>query len=171
VTQKQKIEKFRRANIEQPSNVKFIPIDFNENELSQKLERFGCKENIKSLHVLEGLTMYLDQETIDALFNLLKIYSAKESMIVFDYLYASVLRRENTQYGEKTIVKSVSRQGEEFRGGIEKGHIREFLSRFGFELIEEFDADELEKMFFTDVDGRKISGINGTHGIAIAKRI
>jgi len=51
--------------------------------------------------------------------------------VVFDYIYASVLRRENKFYGEKEIYNTVSRAGEGWTFAIEDGHIKKFLAERG----------------------------------------
>jgi len=57
----------------------------------------------KSLFFLEGVTMYLSQEALDDTFRFIADVSGRGSLIVFDYIHAGVLRRENKYYGEKDI--------------------------------------------------------------------
>jgi len=47
--------------------------------------------------------MYLSYDSIDETFKIIYDYSAPGSIIVFDYVYASVLRKELKYYGEGAI--------------------------------------------------------------------
>jgi O-methyltransferase involved in polyketide biosynthesis len=86
------------------------------------------------------------------------------------YIYASVLRHEDRYYGEKGAVETVTKAGEPWHFGIEKGEIGQFLSRYGFELRDHRDARDLEEMYFKDPAGRIVGRVNGTHCLARAVR-
>lgn len=166
LTQSAKIKKYSAVKINLPSNLKLISIDFNKDDLSDKLQKSGFQKNKASLFVLEGLTMYLDPDSIDKVFGLLKDFSGTNSIIVFDYVYASVLRQENLYDGEEDIWKTVSQTGEKWNFGIEKGKAGEFLSKYDFQVIDESGAKELKEKYF----GNQNIYINATHCLVTAKK-
>lgn len=170
ITQAAKLEKLKEKNIELPPNLKFISIDFNKESLHKKLDESGFQKDKRTLFILEGLTYYLDQEAIDSTFNLLAEYSGKNSLVIFDYLYASVLRQENIYKGEKEIYDILVKIGEKYAFGIEKGYINEFLSKYGFDLIEDFDSNKLSKKFFSKENGEIFASTIGLYSIALAKK-
>jgi O-methyltransferase involved in polyketide biosynthesis len=88
---------------------------------------------------------------------------------VFDYIFASVLRKEGIYYGEEVIKQTVSDAGEEWHFGIEKGQIEQFLARYAMRLIDHKDARELEKAYFCDANGKTIGRVNGTHCLYFVK--
>jgi len=49
------------------------------------------------------------------------------SELVFDYIYASVLRLQDNHYGEKGAAQQMSKAGEQWHFGIEEGEIKPFL--------------------------------------------
>ncbi len=169
-TQKAKINQFRKLNIEFPPNLKFISIDFEKETLNQKLERNGFRKNKICLFLLEGLTMYIDPQSLDNIFSLIKEYSAKGSLIIFDYIYTSVLKGEEYNYGAKGINELVGKHGEKWVFGIEKGQIEYFLNNYEFELIDESDCVKLVERFFKDPNENKTYKINGAHSIATARK-
>ena len=114
ITQKAKIGQYHRRGLHVPSNLIFIPIDFDRDSLPQKLDEAGFKKNKKNLFILEGLLMYLQPESVHETLEIIRAYSGVNSRIVFDYVYASVLRQENLYYGEKGIFKSVSKAKEQW---------------------------------------------------------
>ncbi len=178
-TQNAKIGQYRKLNLNMPPNLFFVPIDFDRESLPDKLESAGFDRDKRSLFILEGLVMYLQSESVDQTFRVIQSYAGKESEIVFDYVYASVLRGEGLYQDERGISEAVARAGEKSSFGIEKGAIGDFLARYGLKLLDEKDASGLEEMYFTgagaaDGQSKSSSGtvglVNGTHCLVRAKR-
>ncbi|HOO27706.1 MAG TPA: class I SAM-dependent methyltransferase, partial [Lachnospiraceae bacterium] len=67
-TQNAKISQLKKRGITVHPNVVFVPIDFNRESLKDKLIEAGFEKGKKSLFMLEGLTMYLDQKAVDSTF-------------------------------------------------------------------------------------------------------
>ena len=170
ITQKAKTDRLRRKKIELPANVRFLPINFNKDLLPQKLAEAGFKKDLTCLFLLEGITMYLSQEAIDATFSLIREYSGKNSLLVFDYVYASALRQENIYYGEKEHYRAFETAGEHLTFGIERGQVKNFLAQYNFELLDELDADRSEKQFFTDKKGKLLGRVTGMFSIVTARK-
>lgn len=169
-TQTAKINQFKKRGISIPENTILISIDFNVDSVSEKLESNGFKRNKTTLFIMEGIIQYLNKEAVDELFKLLYELAEPESKVVFDYIYASVLRKENIYYGEKDIYKKVNSVQEPWLFGIEKGGMEAFVKNYNFSLIQNLDSEDLEKMFFRDEQGQIIGKINGTHCIAYVKK-
>lgn len=163
VTQKAKLGQYKKRGLSIPANVGFISIDFDRESLPAKLEEAGFVRDGRSLFVLEGLLMYLQPESVDETFKVIERFAGDGSEIVFDYVRASVLRQEGSYYGEKDILKSVAKSGERWHFGIEEGELKQFLKKYGLRVIEHKDAQELERMYFTDTSGKIVGRINGTH--------
>ena len=169
-TQTAKIEQFEKRNISIPKNTIFISIDFNIDSVSEKLVSNGFMQNKTTLFIMEGIIQYLKVEAVDELFKLIYELSAPGSRAVFDYIYASVLRKENIYYGEKNIYKKVNSAREPWLFGIEKGDIEAFVRKYKFNLIQDLNPEALEKMFFSNKEGHIVGKINGTHCIAYIKK-
>ena len=170
VTQQAKIGQYQKRLLDVPLNLKFIAIDFDKDSLSMKLNEAGFYKQQRTLFMLEGLVMYLQPESVDATFQAIRDYAGKGSRVVFDYIYASVLRNEGIYYGETGIVQTVSGAGEQWHFGIEKGQIEQFLARYTLQLIDHKDAKELEEAYFSDSNSKIIGRVNGTHCLVIAER-
>jgi methyltransferase (TIGR00027 family) len=169
-TQEAKINQYRKRHLSIPSNVVFVPIDFDRESLTVKLEQAGFKRDARSLFILEGVSMYLQPQSVEQTFRTIRELAKAGSEVVFDYIYTSVLRREDKYYGEKGFADAVAKTGEQWCFGIEKGEIKQFLSRYDLELRDHRDARELEEMYFTDPAGRTVGRVNGTHCLARAVR-
>ena len=169
-TQEAKINQLNKRNIKVNPNIIFIPIDFSKESLKDKLIEFGFKKDQKSLFILEGLTMYLSREAVESTFRIIDEFSANGSKIVFDYIYLSVLKKENNFYGEKQIYNIVRNVNEEWCFGFDKEEAKPFLKIYNFNLVENLSSDDLEGKYFQNIKGRTGGKINGTHCIAYAKK-
>jgi len=170
LTQQAKIGQYEKRHLAIPENLTFIAIDFNKESLSTKLNEAGFSKNQRSLFILEGLVMYLQPESVDETFRIIRDYSGNGSWVVFDYIYASILRKEGIYYGETEIEQTVSSADEQWQFGIEKGQIEQFLTKYEMQLADHKDAKELEKTYFTDDDSNTVGRVNGTHCLVTAKR-
>jgi methyltransferase (TIGR00027 family) len=167
-TQRPKIEILNRKQIALPEELVFVPIDFNRERIGDALGNVGYATNEKSLFIWEGVTMYLTADAIDHTLEFIRSSSAEGSIVAFDYIYASVLRRESKFYGEREIYETVSRAGEGWTFGVEDGTIEDFLTQRGFKLMTHHTPSDLENRYLTARDGTCFGRVNGTHCIVTA---
>jgi len=167
-TQEPKIDIYRKKNFSIPPELVFASIDFDRQDVFEVLSKAGYKDGQKSLFLWEGVSMYLAAQAVDGTLAFIRNHSAPGSRVVFDYLYASVLRHENRFYGEEGIYRVVSRAGEAWTFGLEDGEIEPFLNARGFEMLAHYTPVELEKLYLTAEDGTLHGRVNGTHCIVLA---
>lgn len=170
VTQQAKISQYQKRHLPIPPSLTFIAIDFDKESLPMKLNEAGFCKHRQCLFVLEGLMMYLQPESVEATFSTIRDYAGKGSRVVFDYIYASVLRKEGIYYGETGILQTVSGAGEQWNFGIEKGQIEQFLAKYEMQLIDHKDAKDLEQAYFSDSKDKIIGRVNGTHCLVTAEK-
>jgi len=167
-TQQPKVEILKRKQIVLPKELVFVPIDFNREGIADALGNAGYAMNQRNLFIWEGVTMYLTADAIDHTLEFIRRSSIEGSIVAFDYIYASVLRRENKFYGEREIYETVSSAGEGWTFGIEDGTTEDFLTQRGFKLIRHHTPSDLEKAYLTAGDGTRFGRVNGTHCIVTA---
>jgi methyltransferase (TIGR00027 family) len=170
-TQQAKIRQYQNRKLSAPANLVFIEIDFDKESLSEKLDQAGFQKERRSLFILEGLLMYLEPESVQSTFQIIRDYAGKGSLIVFDYVQASVLRGENTLFGEAGAAQTVSKAGEGWQFGIEPGEIVSFVMAYNFDIRDHKCVQQLEATYFQDSNGQPIGHINGTHCIVTAVRV
>jgi methyltransferase (TIGR00027 family) len=167
-TQRYKRQVLERKKIAPPGELVFAPIDFNKQRLADVLSEAGYRDGQQTLFLWEGVTMYLEAEAVDGTLAFIRSSAAEGSVVAFDYVRASVLRYENTLYGEKGIRGTVARAEEGWIFGIEDGTIEGFLAERGLELLSHHTPSDLEAAYLTAKDGTKFGRINETHCIVIA---
>jgi methyltransferase (TIGR00027 family) len=170
ITQQAKLGEYQRQGLRIPANVVFISIDFDKESLPDKLEDAGFERGGRSLFVLEGLLMYLQPESVDGTFKVIAEFAGEGSEVVFDYVRAPVLRGAGLYYGESEIVDSVTKAGERWHFGIEDGELAPFVQAYGLSVREHRDAQDLERIYFTDASGEIVGRVNGTHCLARAAK-
>jgi methyltransferase (TIGR00027 family) len=147
-TQEAKLSQYQKRHLIIPSNVVFVPIDFDRESLAMKLDHAGFKRNERSLFILEGVLEYLQPQLVDQTFQTIRDLAGAGSEVVFNCIYASVLRQQDMHHGEKDSLETLEKAGEPWHFGIEKGEISQFLLRYGFELRDHRDSSKLEEMYF-----------------------
>ena len=167
-TQRYKRKVYQRKKTALPDTLVFVPIDFNKQRLADVLTQAGYQERQKTLFLWEGVTMYLEPEAVDGTLSFVRNSAAEGSIVAFDYVRASVLRRENTLYGEKGGYDRVAQVGERWTFGIEDGAIEGFLAERGFKLLAHYMPSDLEAAYLTTEDGTGFGRVNETHCIVIA---
>lgn len=170
-TQKAKIDRYKQKGLSVPDNVIFIPIDFDKQNLSEQLSKYGFKTNKKSVFIMEGLLMYLQPESIHDLLNTINEFAGNGSTIIADSIYASVIRGENIYLGEKELRERTNRSNEKFAFGINMEDVSKFFADFGFSYIDLYDSKRLDDKYFKDEAGQYVSNVNRTHFIVVAKKV
>jgi methyltransferase (TIGR00027 family) len=135
-----------------PKYVTFVSIDFNTQSLDQRLGKCGYDETLKSLFIWQGVTYYLQAEAVDSTLAFVAQHSAPGSVIIFDYIYTSLLDG-TVRHGEVTRMQRYRRMtGEGLTYGIPEGEVEEFLQQRGFDQVKDTHSEELKEMYFKDVN-------------------
>lgn len=167
-TQAAKLRQLAKRGVTVPEKTVFVPVDFNREAARDKLEEQGCSPFKTTLFIIEGLLMYLNNQSVGDTFDMISNFAGPQSEVVFDVVYSSVIRRENRYYGENDLYGSVARAGEPWTFGLEKEDLDSFLSRHGMRSQECLDAADLERRYFAGQEGKPISRVNGTHLLVLA---
>ena len=143
-TQASKIEKVKKVFGKIPSHVTYIPVDFTDETLD-KLLTYGFDRSLKTLFIWEGVTPYLNLESIDATLAWIRANSALGSAIIFDYQEMS---GRLTNIRGDILYKIVSRISDEKDVfGFEKGEIEGYLNQRGFINVKDIGADQLTSLY------------------------
>jgi methyltransferase (TIGR00027 family) len=156
-TQASKIERVKKAFGKIPAHVTYVPVDFVDEALD-KLLTSGYDPFLKTLFIWEGVTYYLDLESVDATLAWVHANSAPGSAIIFDYQEASgrqaIIRRDLLY----AVVSRWTDEKDVF--GFEKGQIEGYLTHRGFTCVVDASADQLTRLYCTGPNqGRKVGRI------------
>ncbi len=168
-TQETKIKILKDKNINIPYGMQFVAVNFNKNNLDDKLFKSGFQIGKKNLFIWEGVTEYLTGDAVDSTLTFIKNNSIGGSLIAFTYIYKEVIEGNYKYYGSKEIVNLVSKYEEPYHFGIPEGGINKFLKKWRFKVIKNYTPEELEKLYLTLCNGKSFGRISGHQCAVIAE--
>ena len=147
-TQAQKRSRLADAGVAIPANLHFVDIDFERESLREGLIRHGVSLNEASFFSWLGVTMYLQEEAIDAVLHTVSEFP-KKSEIVFTFIQPpDLLSGEETKF-YSSLSKIVERAGEPFVSYFTHAAIEKKLKDFGFKSVVFLSKEEAEKLYFS----------------------
>jgi methyltransferase (TIGR00027 family) len=158
-TQAWKRERLAEAQIALPPWLIFVPVDFERDDVGEKLFATGFQQNSPAFFTRLGVVPYL---TEDAIGRTLDYMSSIQNSVVFDYMeppeaFSEELRqleKERTEQLEKINERSVSR--------FDPAGIAAILRSHGFCAIEDISFQEIASRFGHAVQGLA-TGHAGVH--------
>jgi methyltransferase (TIGR00027 family) len=152
VTQAAKREALRGVIEPMPANVKFVSVDFDVDDLGDRLRAEGYKETGRTLFVWQGVTMYLTPEGVDRTLAFIAAHAGSGSTLVFDYF-------DIAEGGNSGIRFFTRAMGEAVTFGIPGPQIEAFLTSRGFVDVHNIDGPELKRLQLTGANaGRPMAG-------------
>ena len=146
-----------------PANVTFVGVDFDIDDLGERLRADGYDETRRTLFVWQGVTMYLTQAGIDNTLGFIATHSGSGSVVVFDYYDAAELQRG----GAAAIRFFTAAMGEKTTYAIAADGIEAFLTSRGFRDVQDEGPEAMARPYLTGPNaGRPIAA--GVH-IATAR--
>jgi methyltransferase (TIGR00027 family) len=146
-TQLHKKKMLRRAGISIPEQLLFVAVNFNTDDVGNRLNQAGFDRNKKSLFVWEGVTPYLSAKVVDDMLSVIRSSSPAGSLVCFDY---------ESQSPEISNDEGVKRIGEHMRSqhpdepvlfGVGKGQIESFLSSRGYRIADHLDSTDMDRRY------------------------
>jgi len=148
VTQAQKRQALR--GVVEPK-VTFVPVDFNSDDLGERLRAAGYSESAKTLFVWQGVIMYLAPEGIDHTLEFIARHSGPGSTLVFDTFHEGVLKGSQNA----AIALFTRALGERITFGLAPTEIAPFLERRGFADVTAIDGAGLKQLYSDTPTGRR----------------
>ena len=138
----------------QPSSVRLVPVDFERDDLAAELAKHGYRADWSTFFIWEGVTQYLTEDAVRATFEYLRS-AAPGSRLVFTYDRKDFFDGRNL-YGAKSLYRRVRVKRQVWLFGMLPEDVDEFLSEYGWRLIENAGPDYLEQHYIRP-SGRKLS--------------
>jgi len=163
-SQQEKFKRLKQIFGQVPAHVTYVDIDFNTQDLRQRLSECGYSEKLKTLFIWQGVTQYLTPVAVDDTLACIAGHSGAGSSVIFDYMYPTLLdgtvkRGEVDNMRNKRWVS-----GEMLVFGIAEGCVTEFLEQRGFTNVLDADHAYLHEHYFNGVNQKRTVA----YGYAIA---
>ncbi|MDJ0783866.1 MAG: SAM-dependent methyltransferase [Desulfosarcinaceae bacterium] len=132
-----------------PSHVRYVAMDFNSDDLAERLTAHGYSARRRTLFIWEGVTMYLSAAAVDATLRSLTQQAPAGSSLIFDCFPPSVADGSCAFREARTLRRRVARYGEHFRFGLAAEAIPTYLTERGFRRVTSIDAQDCKARYFT----------------------
>lgn len=142
-TQAAKREALRGVVDPLPANVHFARVDFDHDDLGERLRAAGYDESKRTLFVWQGVIVYLTREGADRTLGFIAKHSAPGSVVVFDSMDSAALAGS----GSVGLRFFTSAMGEKVTFGIGLGEIVPYLESRGFTGVELFDHAAMQRTY------------------------
>lgn len=126
------------------SQVTFVPVDFDREQLSDALSNAGFQGNRHTLVVWEGVTNYLTAAAVDATLRWLGTLT-EGSRLIFTYVDADVLGGSNRFQDATGPRLAVTKAGEPWTFGFRPEELPHYLKERGLQLVEDLDANQYRR--------------------------
>jgi methyltransferase (TIGR00027 family) len=150
-TQAGKCERLAEAQIALPPWLIFAPVDFEQDDVGEKLVAAGFQQNAPAFFTWLGVTPYLTQAAIGRTLDY--ISSIRNSEVVFDYMEPPEGFSEELRQIEKARAEQLEKMGERSLSRFEPAGIATLLRSHGFCDLEDVDFDEIAARFGGAVQG------------------
>lgn len=150
-----------------------MPADLNKTTLNQALESAGYQSNKRTLITWEGVSYYLDPESVEKTLTFFSSLPQKDNLLAFDYMISLDEENIGAYFGAESFVQSMQKAhaDEAILFSLKDGEINGYLEQKGLHLLEHLDSKEIEKRFLTDDQGNLIIRITGHFRFALTKPI
>jgi methyltransferase (TIGR00027 family) len=137
--------KERFANL--PTNVHYVPIDFNRDSLCSTLEQAGVMSSVKAVFLWEGVTNYLTDEAVDSVLRYVSGFPLS-SQVIFTYVHSGLLDGTVKFDGAKRLLTDVAELHEPWTFGMDPAEVNKYLQDRGLRLVVDLGASEYRKRYF-----------------------
>lgn len=150
-----------------PPNVTLVGVDFATDDVTEQLERSGFVRGLTTLVLWEGVTNYLNAQAVAGTFAAIASLVGPGSPVVFTYIDRAILDGTHAFEGADASRRAVRRVGEPYTFGLDPADVRDYLSRFGFELVSDDPVSDLAPRYYA---GRRSPKVYGYYHVAEARR-
>jgi methyltransferase (TIGR00027 family) len=151
-TQDRKRDCLRAAQIPIPGQIRFVPLNFDTEDLADGLFKAGFSQRKSTLFVWEGVTYYLNADVVNSMLAFVRSAVPLGSSICFDYAALSVEALNENRAREIRKLLHSQYSNEPTRFGIPAGEIESFLASRGFAVVQHLTAAEMTGKYLSARD-------------------
>ena len=155
-TQAWKCQRLAEAQIALPLQLIFVPVDFERDDLGEKLVAAGFQQNSPAFFTWLGVVPYLTQDAIGRTLDYMS--SIRNSEVVFDYMESPEASSEEVRQLETERAEQLKKMDEHSASRFASAEIAGILRSHGFRAIEDISFQEIASRF-----GRAVQGLAPGH--------
>jgi methyltransferase (TIGR00027 family) len=134
-----------------PGNVRFVPLNFQDDSLEAALRRAGFNALSRSLFIWEGVSNYLTEKAVNTTLEFIAGL-AEGTSLVFTYVDEEVLRNPKQFAGGHEVQRLIAKLEEPWTFGLRPSRISEFFRDRGLCLDSDLSAREYRCRYYPDAE-------------------
>ena len=150
-TQAWKCQRMAEAHIAIPPWLTFVPVDFERDDVGEKLVASGFQQNSPAFFTWLGVVPYLTQDAIGRTLDFMS--SVEKSEVVFDYMEPPEASSDALRRFETERTEQLKKMDEHSASRFEPAGIAVILRSHGFCAIEDIGFQEIASRFGGGVQG------------------
>lgn len=168
-TQNAKIKSLKKNKIKIPDYLTFADIDFNNQSMESALTSAGYQNGKRTLFIWEGVSMYLEAQSVRDTLNFVKQSSTPDSLLAFDCIISFADEDLINYHGAIEMLNHMKNKykNEPFTFSMEGKDIAEFLGECGHRIVRQLNQDQIEATYLKKEDGSSIGKPNGLFNLII----
>jgi methyltransferase (TIGR00027 family) len=129
-----------------PTDLHFIPLDFNHEDLNRLIDQ-GVDPEKPTIYVWQGVSYYLPQENVAKMLDFVRLHMSPGSWFVFDCCTPLMTFKNDQVPGIGYNIDELTKIGEPYVFGMEPDAMQGWLLEKGFHDIEILNQTELEQRY------------------------
>lgn len=154
-TQRYKLERIKELEWIIPENVRYVPIDFAADDMTDVLKNVGFDTDVPAFFAILGVTYYLMMSVFEQTLEKISSISAVGNRLVFDFPDETTFTGNGSERVRR-LAQITAKLGEPMQYGFSVSEIRRALRRHGFVIKTHETPNTIQKRFFEHrSDGQK----------------
>jgi methyltransferase (TIGR00027 family) len=130
-----------------PENLRFVAVDFEQDDFVEKLRQAGFAPDRRSLIVWMGVTYYLTAQAMTRALCQIHTLGGAGMRFVFDYMLKEVVDGATRNGDAISKSRIAARLGEPWLFGLNPAMVGDYLAAFNFKLLKDYEAEELHARY------------------------
>jgi methyltransferase (TIGR00027 family) len=132
-------------------NIKPVRGDFLMGTLAERLSAAGYGSGLKTFFIWEGVTNYLNDESVAAVFDWVARHASPGSKIAFTYVHADAVAGRFDAPGLPALLEALGRRGEPWTFGFDPEALPTYLATRGIRLRIDLGAAQYRRRYWQEM--------------------
>jgi methyltransferase (TIGR00027 family) len=148
ITQAFKRRRLAELGWEQPAQLHFVPVDFEQETLTEALTRSSYDPRALGFFSWLGVTYYLTRDAVSATLRSIAGLSPADTAVVFDYLDTDAFVPERAAKRIQVMLEAFRQQSMPLITGFDPSTLSAGLAQLGLRLHEDLSPADIQERYF-----------------------
>jgi methyltransferase (TIGR00027 family) len=136
------------------ANLTRVPVDFLKDSLADRLLGAGYARDAKTVFIWEGVTNYLDDKSVGAVFDFVAGTAPSGSKIIFTFVHTDAITGQFDAPGLRPLLAALEKRGEPWTFGFAPELLPAYLAARGLKLVADLSAAEYRRLYWPSLPER-----------------